>query len=101
MDGITMPVTYQCHHARAALGVGNNMIDDDVELGGLLFDVVPYFFDGLFRAFATHLVRLVTLSLFVLLDHLGPVDLALLMGTIYAVMVGREPHIEHICPCCR
>jgi hypothetical protein len=27
----------------------------------------------------------------VVLDHLGPVDLALLLGTIYAVMAGREP----------
>jgi hypothetical protein len=89
MDGITMLVTYQCHHARAVLGVGNNMINGGAELGGLLFDVVLSFSDGLFRAFAAHLVGFVVLSLFILLDYLGPTDLALLLGTIHVVIVGR------------
>jgi hypothetical protein len=65
------------------------MIDGGAELGDLLFDVVPSFSDGLFRATALHLVGRVTLSLFVLFDHLGLVDLNLLMGNIYAVIAGR------------
>ena len=88
-----MPVSYHFHHARAALGVGNNMIDGGAKLGGLLFDVGPSFSDGLFHALDAHLVGLVALSLFVLLDHLGLVDLALMLGTIYAVMAGHEPCI--------
>jgi hypothetical protein len=90
---MTMHVTYQCHHARAALGVGNNMVDDGAKLGVLLFDVGPSFSDGLLCAIDAHLVWLVKLSLMLILDHLAPVHLALLMGIVYAGMAGCEPRI--------
>jgi hypothetical protein len=67
------------------------MIDSGAELGGLLLDVVQSLSDGLFRARDLHLVGLVTLSLMVVLDHFGPIYLALLLGTIYAIMAGHEP----------
>jgi hypothetical protein len=51
--------------------------------------LVHFFFDGLFSAFAAHLVGFVVFSLFILLDYLGPTDLALLLGTIHVVIVGR------------
>jgi predicted component of type VI protein secretion system len=62
-----------------------------------MFDVGPSFSDGLFLAIDAHLVGLVALSLFVLLDLLSLVDLALLLRTIYAVMAGREPRITQTC----
>jgi hypothetical protein len=93
IDGMMMPVSYHFHHARAALGVGNDMIDGGAKLGGLMFDVGLSFSNGLFRALIAHLVGLGALSLIILLDNLGLVDLALLLGTIYAVMAGHEPCI--------
>jgi hypothetical protein len=72
------------------------MFDGGAELAGLLFDVVSSFSDGLFRARVFHLVWRVTSSLMVLLDHLGPVHLALLLGFINAVMVGRQPRVAQI-----
>jgi hypothetical protein len=75
------------------MGVGNNMINDGAELGGLLFGVVSSFSDGLFCAIVFQLVGRVTLSLMVLLDQLGPIHLALLLGAIYAVMAGYQPRV--------
>jgi hypothetical protein len=46
IDGWNHDARYLPFHARAALGVGNNMIDDDGKLGGLLFDVGPFFMDS-------------------------------------------------------
>jgi hypothetical protein len=89
MMPVSLPLPTRC----AALGVGNNMIDGSAKLGGLLFDVGPSFSDGLFHGFAGHLVGLVVLSVFVLLDHLGSTDFALLLGTIYAVIASHEPRI--------
>jgi hypothetical protein len=38
-------VSYHYHHARAALGVDNDMFDTGEKLGGLLFDVGSSFSD--------------------------------------------------------
>jgi hypothetical protein len=43
-------ISYHSKHTNATLGVGNNMINDDAELAGFLFDVVLSFSDGLFLA---------------------------------------------------
>jgi hypothetical protein len=55
------------------------MVDGSAKLEGLLLDVGPYFFDGLFHAIAAHLID-VELSFMVPLDHLAPIHLAFLLG---------------------
>ena len=56
------------------------MFDRRAELACLLFDVVPSFPEGLFRPRACDMVGRVHPGLVVLLQDLGPIDLALLLG---------------------
>ena len=83
------------------------MFDGRAELACLLFDVVPSFSEGLFRARAWDVVGWVHLRLVVLLHDLSPVHLALLLGAIDAVMACCQPRVaqtlvlvvdESLCP---